>query len=260
MSDSISYPSRYEGIAWTAQDVPFDHAWYAAGDSFHRFADGGYPLAYYCKDGDTLCASCATALVIENRDAAIGWIADGTMTAREARGAFTDSDVIAGADVIHESEWDLLCDSCNTVICKGCSDPRADATYLDDFTTAYVACELWTANDWSVVDRGEETNPDPMDAAHGVEDFDARTLETMRADCRNFVADNTPDLIRSTLDAGRAGHDFSLTRNRHGAGYWDEGYRGTDEATAALTRLTEASHAYGETNYYVNAQGRIESE
>jgi hypothetical protein len=36
------------------------------------------------------------------------------------------------------------------------------------------------------------------------------------------------------------GHDFTLTANHHGAGFWDRG-----ERTGAAERLTEASHPYG---------------
>jgi hypothetical protein len=44
----------------------------------------------------------------------------------------------------------------------------------------------------------------------------------------------------------RAGHDFWLTRNGHGAGFWDgEWYKEVGE------RLTKASKAFGEVNIYV---------
>lgn len=36
------------------------------------------------------------------------------------------------------------------------------------------------------------------------------------------------------------GHDFALTRNGHGAGFWDRGYGAVGD------RLTEAAQAYGE--------------
>ena len=42
-----------------------------------------------------------------------------------------------------------------------------------------------------------------------------------------------------------AGHDFWLTRNGHGAGFWD---RGLGEAGK---KLTDAAHAFGECNLYL---------
>lgn len=41
----------------------------------------------------------------------------------------------------------------------------------------------------------------------------------------------------------RAGHDFYLTRNGHGAGFWDGDYE-----KAKGQRLTDACRPYGETH------------
>jgi hypothetical protein len=46
------------------------------------------------------------------------------------------------------------------------------------------------------------------------------------------------------LDLSQCGHDFWLTRNRHGTGFWDRGY---EESIA--NKLTELSKKAGE--YYV---------
>lgn len=62
-------------------------------------------------------------------------------------------------------------------------------------------------------------------------------------DCRAFVKAQMVDL-RAALEGGRPwdylGHDFWLTRNRHGAGYWDRGLGDLGD------RLTEAAMAFGE--------------
>ncbi|MDE3097323.1 MAG: hypothetical protein KGK07_15150 [Chloroflexota bacterium] len=70
-----------------------------------------------------------------------------------------------------------------------------------------------------------------------------------RSDCRDFFNASRADLQTahaSGLSWSRLGHDFYLTRNGHGAGFWDEGHRGA-EADAALDRLTRDAHAYGST-------------
>lgn len=43
----------------------------------------------------------------------------------------------------------------------------------------------------------------------------------------------------------RHGHDFALTRNGHGAGFWDRGYGGAGDY------LTKRAHAYGEADIYL---------
>lgn len=78
-----------------------------------------------------------------------------------------------------------------------------------------------------------------------------------KADCAAFQEAYAAQLERYCEATGRdlecAGHDFYLTRNRHGAGFWD---RCGDDADAVLAYLTTQSHAYGET-YYVVESGMI---
>lgn len=72
-----------------------------------------------------------------------------------------------------------------------------------------------------------------------------------RQDCRDFYNANLGDLSTAASDGlswNRLGQDFYLTRNRHGAGYWDEKSRGK-AVDAALDRLTDAAHVYGSTDY-----------
>ena len=47
-------------------------------------------------------------------------------------------------------------------------------------------------------------------------------------------------------DPGQAGHDFALTRNGHGAGFWDHG------AGEAGDALTESAEWFGEFNIEIN--------
>lgn len=54
-------------------------------------------------------------------------------------------------------------------------------------------------------------------------------------------------------DEELAGHDFWLTRNGHGAGFWDRSE--LDKPTQG--RLTKAAHAFGNSDLYVGDDGRI---
>ena len=69
------------------------------------------------------------------------------------------------------------------------------------------------------------------------------------ADCRNFWG-TYHDAIDSNPQ--QAGHDFWLTRNRHGAGFWDG-----DWPVAQGEMLTKASHGFGEVDLYVGDDGYI---
>ena len=115
---------------------------------------------------------------------------------------------------------------------------------LDTFTEAYLTCALWSTNDESTPQGG-----DPLDDNYCVEDIAPDTLAAMAEDCRAFQEGHREDIV---ADLGRAGHDFWLTRNGHGAGFWDG-----DWPEEVGERLTEASKTYGEFDLYVGDDGLI---
>jgi len=97
------------------------------------------------------------------------------------------------------------------------------------FTSAYLTCALWTATD---------DNGDPLDSNFTIKDFSAQTLKQATKDCTEFLSNN-PNSFNDTPDnytIGQAGHDFWLTRNGHGAGFWD---RDLDDAGESLTQACE---------------------
>lgn len=116
---------------------------------------------------------------------------------------------------------------------------------LDDFTSGYIRAALWSTNDES-----DESGGQPLDQNYGPEDLTVEALDKMIEDSRKFQEDNAALLARAG-DAGRNGHDFWLTRNGHGAGFWDRGY--PDEVGDALTKATDK---YGQVDLYVS-RGRI---
>jgi hypothetical protein len=108
-----------------------------------------------------------------------------------------------------------------------------DDNGLDSFTEAYIECALWSTPD---LDQ-EGNSAGNLDDKYGESDIAPATLASMREDCADFLQANRVDIGDRYAQAG---HDFWLTRNRHGAGFWDG-----DWNTEASERLTEASHAYG---------------
>lgn len=113
---------------------------------------------------------------------------------------------------------------------------------IESILRGYVACALWSSND----DQGE-----PLDDGRDIDDLPAETLAKMRADVTDFVAANRADLNRSTLDDFQIGHDFWLTRNGHGAGFWDRGIGAVGD------RLTAASKVYSSVDLYIGDDEQI---
>ncbi len=117
---------------------------------------------------------------------------------------------------------------------------------LDTFTLAYVTCALWSSTDY---------NGNAFDGCDA-DSLAPSALQTMIDDCKDFQRTNEGLLSKAQeLDASytidRAGHDFWLTRNRHGAGFWDRGLGivGKD--------LTEMAHPYGSCGIYKGDDGLL---
>ena len=113
---------------------------------------------------------------------------------------------------------------------------------IETVTTHYAICALWSSTD----DTGE-----PLDDNYDVDDIAPECLASMRSDCDDFVTANL-ELIKSTgSSAEQTGHDFWLTRNGHGAGFWDRGYG------KAGDDLTDAAKVYGEVYLYAGDDNLI---
>lgn len=117
---------------------------------------------------------------------------------------------------------------------------------LDNFTRHYLIAALWSSVD---------DNDNPLDASYGLNDFAPTAVYKAKADCRKFQLENAPllagayPLYAPHPDAPTpecsAGHDFWLTRNGHGAGFWDRGLGPIGD------RLADAARAFGEAYLYV---------
>lgn len=110
----------------------------------------------------------------------------------------------------------------------------------EEFLNAYIACALWSSTD---------DNGTALDANYSPSDIAPETLSKMEEDCKAFLINNS-DIIEP--DFAEAGHDFWLTRNGHGSGFWDG-----DWDKEIGEQLTEASRKFGEFNLYVGDDGKI---
>jgi hypothetical protein len=143
---------------------------------------------------------------------------------------------------------------------------------LDEFIAGYIECAMWANLMMYKCEHDEnayecdECDPDEIvpelesaDADPGA--YDDELTDEARAeieeDCRNFVSANIFDLMVSGLDSSQCGHDFALTRNGHGAGFWDHYSSATPEGKIC-DRLSKACKPYGEQTFIVNAQGKVE--
>jgi hypothetical protein len=110
----------------------------------------------------------------------------------------------------------------------------------------YLECLVWTGTlDFmtGTAEHGGEclTSDGVLDSVLDVESLRADIVESATADVDNFLEQVGEYLkyweLPESLTASQLGHDFCLTRNHHGAGFWDRGY---GELGAWLTRVSEA--------------------
>lgn len=119
-------------------------------------------------------------------------------------------------------------------------------TIAVDFQKAfhhYLACALWASTDW-------ETD-DPLDGLYTVDDIDENCVQQLREEFDDFVLMAERYLTDDWTDE-QIGHDFWLTRNGHGSGFWDRGLPYGDE-------LSAIAKTYGSCDLYVGDDGKVYS-
>lgn len=117
--------------------------------------------------------------------------------------------------------------------------------WADSALPHYLETALWSST-------GDDD--EPLDADFGAEDIAPESVASAREELAGFlayVAECHPEsLDELASDPARAGHDFWLTRNGHGAGFWDGDW---EHGTA----LTKASKTFGSSDAYVGDDGSI---
>lgn len=110
---------------------------------------------------------------------------------------------------------------------------------LDAFTTGYLEAIEWLVDD---EDRNKVTG------------FHPDTIQQSKKECEDFIRENREDLktyVASDRSMCHAGHDFWLSRNGHGTGFWDRG------SHPVFDSLHQAAKLKGEMNIFVDANGKI---
>ena len=111
----------------------------------------------------------------------------------------------------------------------------------------YLGSALWSSND----DEDE-----PLDTNYSIRDIAKSTINAAKKDLAKFWK-QAGDLLKGE-DEAQIAHDFWLTRNGHGAGFWDRKYNNDEDGTKG-DKLTKIAEKFGEINLYVGDDGKIYS-
>lgn len=126
-------------------------------------------------------------------------------------------------------------------------------SHIRELVTGYVTCALWSSTD------GDGTPLDDM-LAYGRDKLAPSAFQQMQSEVVKFAQANKDrvnefcerfDNAGHEMSMSQVGHDLWLTRNRHGAGFWDRGVGKVGDD------LTEAAHSLGESDLYVGDDGSI---
>jgi len=125
----------------------------------------------------------------------------------------------------------------------------------DTAQRAMLGCATWTGHCY---ESEEDDNPEPLDSWVDVDDLPADVVQSLTEDLNGFLNDvetecTVDDMAR--LDAEQVGHDFHLTRNHHGAGFWD---RGHGDLGSQLTTLAQA-YGHADVQGHRDQDGNITS-
>lgn len=124
---------------------------------------------------------------------------------------------------------------------------------LNEFLLGYITCALWSST-------GTADDCEHLDEKYDSDDLAPEARKAMERDCEKFIAENETalgdyaEIIGSHpeyTESEKAGHDFWLTRNGHGAGFWDRGIGETGD------KLTKASESFGGVDLYVGDDGKL---
>jgi hypothetical protein len=100
---------------------------------------------------------------------------------------------------------------------------------------SYLETALWSS--------GDEFNE------YSICDFSEESLEKARLDVESFESQSL-ELLSEDDSSQHIGHDFWLTRNGHGAGFWNGDYVNGDE-------LTTLAESFGKADIYIDDNGKV---
>lgn len=120
---------------------------------------------------------------------------------------------------------------------------------VDTFTWNYITALFWTSDetDFPEYCYSGEFSINEQDVARLSPDTLFRVID----DCTKFEELAQVMFDATPADCATHGADFCLSRNGHGAGFWDRGYGAVGDALHAIAK------SFGEFNLYMGDDGII---
>lgn len=124
---------------------------------------------------------------------------------------------------------------------------KADDLDLETIVQHYLIAALWSSSGHDDCEN--------LDDKYGIGDCSEQVNKQAEIDCRSFIKKTKHILIFADTNNEQIGHDFWLTRNGHGVGFWDRDYA----SKYTIDKLTGIAESFGEIDLYVGDDGKIYS-
>lgn len=131
-----------------------------------------------------------------------------------------------------------------------------EASLEKDPVRAYIQTALWSTSDM------DSDGGDNLDANYSYDDVSPKSISRAKKDLGDFIKKvkqaGLLELYLEDFDYSQLAHDFWLTRNGHGAGFWDRSYSndapdGNDLGKA----ITQIAKQFQEIDGYVGDDGMV---
>lgn len=144
------------------------------------------------------------------------------------------------------------------ILDRGDIDTACRFDKLDLFTQSYIEAAFFADDPGRSDPRRASSDGADDGEPCTLADLSEQAWAELQRDAAAFVAKASAALGDqwADLDSVQAGHDFWLTRNRHGVGFWG---RDDDTYGDAATRdtLDEIAKSFAECNLYLGDDGKI---
>lgn len=171
--------------------------------------------------------------------------------------------VVSNRSVLAIVELDLLVEllrmapkllKLNFSICEWFSVDWPAWKTISPFYSSYCQTAIWASANLGDYATGD--NPEPLDdLGYTISDITENGADRATVDCVLFMALNREDIGDEKQNLERAGHDFWMTRNHHGAGFWDG-----DWPEEAGQRMTKWAETFGELSLIEGDSGHLSFE
>lgn len=127
--------------------------------------------------------------------------------------------------------------------CEACDHDQLSLEFMADAAWSALETAMWAATN----ENGEPLRTD----GYKVENIDGESGAEFAGQVADFCHAMCRVIQGKELKAGTVGHNFTLTRNHEGTGFWDLGLGSAGE------ELTGHAHPYGECGLYVGDDGGL---